>query len=88
MKYIIILIILAVFLIGCTSVKVPPKEQQCTSDYDCAAAECCHASECVPAADAPDCSGIFCTQECVPGTMDCGQGYCACADGVCKAVFE
>jgi hypothetical protein len=60
---------------------------ECVNDDDCVASECCHASECVPKYKEPDCEGIFCTTECVPETMDCGQGYCACTTGVCRAVF-
>jgi hypothetical protein len=60
---------------------------ECVTDDDCVASECCHASECAPKYKEPDCSGVYCSMECVPGTMDCGQGYCICETGVCKAVF-
>ena len=61
---------------------------ECVNDDDCVPAACCHASGCVPKYKAPDCAGIYCTAECVEGTMDCGQGHCACVIGVCRAVFE
>ena len=66
-----ILFLLLLFLvIGCT-VKEKP---ECITDADCAAATCCHTSECVAKIKAPDCEDIFCSMECVPYTMDCGQG--------------
>jgi hypothetical protein len=61
---------------------------ECVTEEDCVPAECCHASECVPVYKAPDCEGIFCTAECMPGTMDCGQGHCICETGVCTAEFN
>ncbi|HLT38908.1 MAG TPA: hypothetical protein VK034_21640 [Enhygromyxa sp.] len=60
----------------------------CSSDADCVPAECCHPTSCVPASQAPDCSDTFCTEECRGGTMDCGQGHCACQDGTCTAVID
>jgi hypothetical protein len=63
-------------------------EQVCMADADCVPAQCCHPTNCVPAAQAPDCSDIACTQECQPKTMDCGQGHCACEDGACTAVID
>ena len=60
----------------------------CVSDADCVPAECCHPTSCVPANMAPDCSDVACTEECRGGTMDCGQGHCACQDGQCTAVID
>lgn len=62
--------------------------QACTSDADCVPAQCCHPTSCVPASEAPDCSDVACTEECRGGTMDCGQGHCACQDGTCTAVID
>jgi len=42
----------------------------------CVQEQCFHATSCVPESEAPDCSGLFGTQECEPDTLDCGQGYC------------
>ncbi|MFW6051179.1 MAG: hypothetical protein ACODAU_08390 [Myxococcota bacterium] len=56
----------------------------CETDADCVPASCCHASACVAADDAPDCDGVFCTQECRGGTIDCGGG-CVCDEGRCTA---
>lgn len=64
------------------------EKQTCITDTDCVAAACCHPSACVPITEKPDCSEIFCTQECKPGTLDCNQGYCSCINGKCQAVFD
>ena len=61
------------------------KQPVCMSDSDCVPAQCCHAVSCVPKASAPNCSGVFCTQECRPNTLDCGQGRCRCIEGRCVA---
>jgi len=60
---------------------------ECTQDSDCVQAQCCHATSCVAKENAPDCTGIFCTQECQPDTLDCQQGACQCIDNKCEAVF-
>ncbi len=57
---------------------------ECGSDDYCVPTQCCHPTSCVPMSQAPDCSGLMCSQECVPGTMDCGQGLCVCVDGECQ----
>jgi len=56
----------------------------CQSNEDCVPEFCCHSSSCVNKENKPDCAGIFCTQECMPGTMDCGQGHCVCLNQRCK----
>lgn len=61
--------------------------QECFRDSDCAPAECCHPNSCVQASKKPNCEGVFCTEECVPGTMDCGCGTCARVDGRCRVDF-
>ncbi len=53
---------------------LPP---ECDEDNDCVPAQCCHAADCIIKEKRVDCSKIFCTQECRPGTLDCG-GRCAC----------
>ena len=63
-------------------------ERECVNDYDCVPAACCHPSSCIALDNAPFCDDIFCTQECAPGALDCGQGFCSCINGKCKAVFE
>lgn len=59
-------------------------EDACTTDADCAPAECCHAAACVGRANAPACGDAMCTMECRYGTMDCGGG-CLCHEGRCAA---
>lgn len=60
----------------------------CQSDADCVAAQCCHPSSCVLASAAPECSDTMCTEVCEGGTMDCGQGHCACQAGTCAVVID
>ena len=58
---------------------LPP---ECDEASDCAPAQCCHAADCVIVEKRPYCNDVFCTQVCLPGTMDCG-GSCACVAGRC-----
>lgn len=60
-------------------------ENSCLIDEDCVPASCCHANSCVAKNNAPSCIGIYCTQECSPDTLDCGQGRCACINNKCSA---
>ena len=66
---------------------VGDKVVECSVDSDCVREICCHASTCTSKEQAPDCSNLFCTTECVPETLDCGQGECKCIKGQCKVVF-
>ena len=77
-------IFLLVFLVACSI----PTEKVCSVDSDCIAAQCCHATSAVNKENAPDCSGILCTMNCAPDTLDCGQGEIKCVEGSCEAVFE
>ena len=54
----------------------------------CVPATCCHPTACVPENQAPDCSNVMCTMDCRPGTLDCGQGYCAVVDDKCAVVWN
>lgn len=58
----------------------------CATDSDCVPAECCHATSCTLAGTKKPCN-LMCTEECRPGTMDCGQGSCRCIAGNCEAVY-
>ena len=60
----------------------------CTSDLDCVPASCCHSNSCSLKSGTPKCDAILCSQECRPGTLDCGQGSCSCVDNKCKAVIN
>ena len=64
------------------------EELRCGSDADCVPASCCHSDSCVNIDFNPDCGDIYCTMECVPGTMDCGQGSCVCENNKCFAKIE
>ena len=54
----------------------------------CVSASCCHPKECVLESEAPNCSGVFCSMNCVPETMDCGQGHCGIIDGECEVIWD
>jgi hypothetical protein len=58
----------------------------CEKDSDCVAAQCCHATGAVNRNYAPKCTGVFCTLECRPGTLDCGAGALKCVDKKCAVV--
>jgi len=58
---------------------------ECYSDSDCVPATCCHPDSCVSYQKAPECSGMMCTEECKPNTLDCNQGSCLCQKGKCLA---
>lgn len=73
---------LLVFLVGCT-----PAAKVCSVDSECVPVQCCHADEAVNKENAPDCKGILCTAECVPETLDCGQGSLQCVKGQCEVVL-
>jgi len=57
-------------------------------DESCIPAECCHPKTCLDINEKPDCDDIYCTQECSPDTMDCGQGSCQRINGECQAVYN
>ena len=57
--------------------------KECLTNSDCVPASCCHPNSCVPIIEAPNCDEILCSQECKPGTLDCGQGNCACENNKC-----
>ena len=83
MKYIYLILVLSLFLVSCTT-----SEKSCTTDLDCVPNACCHASDTVNRENAPDCAGMLCSMECVPGTIDCGQGELKCISGECNLVMN
>ncbi|MDD5086998.1 MAG: hypothetical protein PHV16_04560 [Candidatus Nanoarchaeia archaeon] len=85
MEKIVFLLVFVFLISGCSNV---PDDAECTIDSDCVPATCCHPTECVPREQAQDCSAVLCSMECVPGTLDCGQGSCECIDYECRAVFQ
>lgn len=66
---------------GDIKIAPPPSQMYCENDEDCIPAQCCHPTFCVN--KAVNCIGIFCTEECRAGTMDCGCGSCICKDNRC-----
>jgi hypothetical protein len=58
------------------------EESRCKKDSDCVFDSCCHPKGCVAKDQAPLCDAIACTENCEPGSLDCG-GSCACVDGEC-----
>jgi hypothetical protein len=61
----------------------PNQQPSCSTDADCVPAACCHAEACTARSSAPRCSGVMCTEQCAPGTLDCGQARCVCLGGRC-----
>jgi hypothetical protein len=82
---ILCLFVLSFLLSACTGV---PIEKQCTQDIDCIQAQCCHATDVVNKDNRPDCTGILCSAECAPNTMDCGQAKAKCIENACTLVFQ
>lgn len=81
--------LLLLLLAACTAPPTEiPAEKQCALDSDCLPAQCCHPKDTVNQNHAPNCQGLLCTQECVPNTIDCGQGEIKCMQGECKAVMK
>jgi len=83
--YLSLLIILSIFLSGCSSI---PPEKRCSVDKDCVPAACCHATDVVNKDHAPGCKDQFCTLDCQPGTLDCGQGQMKCLQKQCTVVLS
>ncbi|MBI2102505.1 hypothetical protein HYT55_01600 [Candidatus Woesearchaeota archaeon] len=79
--------LILVFLLVTSCSSIPP-EKQCSVDTDCVPDACCHATGAIRNVFAPDCSGVICTLECRPETLDCGQGSVQCIKNECKAVFS
>jgi hypothetical protein len=77
------LLLFLIFLAACSSA---PVITECVSDADCVPVSCCHADSCVPVEQGPGCTDSFCSQECRPGTIDCGGG-CFCQQGKCAATI-
>jgi len=81
----IVILLVVVLLVYPRKVK---DEKYCRVNEDCVPALCCHPTDCVNIDNKPDCKGIFCTEVCQIGSMDCGQGHCACVNNECKAIIE
>jgi hypothetical protein len=81
----LIVVLLAFLIVGCSGVN---EELACTKDVDCVPDKCCHADDTKNKDFGPDCSGQLCTAECVPETIDCGQGEIKCLENQCQVVFK
>ena len=81
-----VLLVFSIFLVSCSSEVAP--EKQCSVDEDCVKSICCHADSAVNKEFGPDCAGMMCTADCVPGTLDCQQGEIKCLSGECSAVLK
>jgi len=61
---------------------------ECNVDSDCVPSSCCHPGSCVPLNQSPSCGreggAVFCTMNCEPNTLDCGQGNCVCIEHKCS----
>lgn len=77
-----------IFVISCTQTKTIPENKACSVDTDCVPANCCHPNDTINLKFAPDCSSTMCTMECVPNTLDCGQGEVKCVNGECKVAMK
>ncbi len=60
---------------------------ECFEDTDCVPATCCHPTEAVNKEFRPNCSNVFCTEECQPNTLDCGQGKIKCIKNKCEVLI-
>lgn len=77
-------LILTLFLVACSqTIGV-----ECVNDKECTANKCCHADEAVSVENAPNCESVFCTMDCQPGTLDCGQGEVKCVNNKCEVRFH
>lgn len=81
-------VVIFFFLRGIVIQSTGGDEKLCNQDSDCVPATPCHATSCTLKAMASENRGIFCSQECQPGTLDCGQGSCSCVNHKCTAVFK
>jgi hypothetical protein len=64
-----------------------PEHLVCSSDDDCIPEGECHPTSCINEDFIVRYSDMFCTTECAPGTMDCGQGSCICHDNECVVMW-
>jgi hypothetical protein len=60
----------------------------CEVDADCVPEQTCHPSTCINEQNQEKMNVLFCTEECQPDTMDCGQGSCQCVNNQCAVVMN
>ena len=78
-------IILAMFIFQQSP--TPNTETACSTDTDCVPAESCHPTTCINE-EFKVYSEVYCTTDCAPGTLDCGQGSFACVNNVCGVIMN
>lgn len=89
MKYaLMLLLVMSLLLVSCAAPSNVPANKLCEADSDCVPASCCHAQEAVNLDNAPNCKGMLCTMECVPKTLDCGQGEVKCVKNECTVIIK
>ncbi len=71
---------------GCIKKENQITQDSCNEDKECIPDACCHASGCISEKYAPDCSRKYCTMNCAPDTLDCGQKKCGCVNKKCKVI--
>jgi hypothetical protein len=86
---IIILVIAAAIIAGLYFLK-KPSLTECSSNSDCVPEQTCHPTQCVLSSQIPsEKSMLFCSQECKPNTLDCGQAECVCSTNKkCQTKFK
>ncbi len=60
----------------------------CISTEDCVPEPVCHPTACISSYKSQEYKQVYCTEVCIPGTLDCGQGSCLCVNNRCKAVID
>ena len=84
------LLTLSVLLVSCSTTDLSniSENKLCQKDNDCVPNTCCHATDAVNQQNAPKCTGMLCTMECVPETLDCVQGEIKCVKNECNLIFK
>ncbi len=65
-----------------------PPEEYCKFDWDCMPDACCHATGVINKNYMPYCSGMICSAECAPNTLDCAQGEIKCIKHRCTIIWN
>jgi hypothetical protein len=80
-----LVLILSFIVSACNTI---PSTKVCEINADCVPAYCCHSNEVINKDNKPDCSGVLCSAECAPDTLDCGQAKALCVEGICTMVAQ
>jgi len=64
-------------------------DEICYRDSDCAPNGCCgEGTNPTHVSEAPNCSGVRCTGDCPPNSIDCGRCIPVCRDSRCAAACQ